>query len=344
MRSWKKVAGVFLFNLVVVWAVMEVVLRTPQFDYLKTYPEKISNIYINAFEARPINTYNTMECNHCITFHTPDFEYEHCYNNEGLHDVDHKVQKPAKTKRYLAFGDSFTEGFGAPPDSTWWKLLEDKLNTYRHDSLYHEVIGAGSQGSDLVYCYRLLRDKLIKYNPDVVFYCLNATDITEIALRGGMERFVAGNKINYRMESPWWEPLYKHSFVLRAWVHQVLKYDFYFQSPKTQEESNRYGIDQICQMAGSINRYCAERKIHFVLIIQPLSSQLKSNFNMLTEVDSYCQKSSIPTINLFNSYSNYPADSLPLMVNKYYWPIDGHCTPSGYNFMAGEIFKHAGEW
>ncbi len=66
MRSWKKVAGVFLFNLVVVWAVMEVVLRT--FSRLVTggkhaiviifkilCPEKICfNIYINAFRRPPL--------------------------------------------------------------------------------------------------------------------------------------------------------------------------------------------------------------------------------------------------------------------------------------------------
>ncbi len=333
-----------MFNLIVVWAVMEVVLRTPRFDYLKTYSEKINHIYLSALDVRIHNAYNTNVSNHCFRFNTPEFNYEHCYNSQGLRDVDHPIQKSAKRKRYLAFGDSYTEGFGAPVDSTWWKLLEAKLKAPKQDSLQQEFIGAGSMGSDIAYCFHLLQDKLVKYKPDVVFYCLNSTDITDLAMRGGMERFTPDGKIQYRMQAPWWEPIYQYSFVLRAWVHQVLKYDFFFTTQQQQEENNKYGINQICQIASDMNQYCAARKIRFVLIIQPLAYQVKSHSTILDTVDSYCQKSAIPTINLFNSYNTYPADSLPVIVSKRYWPIDGHCKPAGYDFMAAEIFKHAGEW
>ncbi len=86
-------------------------------------------------------------------------------------------------------------------------------------------------GSDIVYCFHLFRDKLVKYNPDVVFLLLKLYRYYRFSLAGvewkGLLRMV---KFNIECKPHGGEPIYQYSFVLRAWVRKVLKYDFFFHS------------------------------------------------------------------------------------------------------------------
>ena len=71
------------------------------------------------------------------------------------------------SRRVLAIGDSFTEGDGAVVDSCYPVLLGKFLNS-PNDSTGYEILNAGTCGSDPVYGYQNLQDRLCNYRPDVV--------------------------------------------------------------------------------------------------------------------------------------------------------------------------------
>jgi hypothetical protein len=344
IQKFKKYTKILLYNLLVVWLVMELVLRTGPFAYLQTYLERVQHKYFSPFRLDTDNEYHISTIKGCKSLPVPEFNNPYCYNNEGLRDIDHTLQKPAKTKRYLAFGDSFTEGVGAPVDSAWWKLLQNKLNAQNGDTIYHEVFGCGSMGSDVCYCYHLLQDRLYKYKPDVVFYFLNFSDVFDLAVRGGMERFKGEGQISYRKKSPWWERFYQYSYVVRLFVHKGLGYDYFFRSPEEYVKDEQYGKQQICTVLDSMNRYCQARHIKFVVIFQPLSNEIAIRSAPFEPVEAYCTKRGVSTINLYKVFNTLPDDSAAVLINKYYWPVDGHCKPAGYNFFAGEIYQHSKEW
>ncbi len=58
-------------------------------------------------------------------YHAPgEFRYTRMSNNLGLSEENIPEVKPANEFRIIGLGDSFTEGVGAPYDSTWVKQLE----------------------------------------------------------------------------------------------------------------------------------------------------------------------------------------------------------------------------
>jgi hypothetical protein len=92
-----------------------------------------------------------------------EFKYEHRYNSLGLRNDEIKTPKPANEYRILGLGDSFTEGIGAPQDSSWLPLLQNILQ--QKTSQYKiNCINAGHAGSDPVFDYQLLKKNYIFFN------------------------------------------------------------------------------------------------------------------------------------------------------------------------------------
>ena len=90
-------------------------------------------------------------------------------------------------------------------DSTWPRELERALNLCSRDS--YTVYNAGVAGCDPVYNYHFLRGKLWDVNWKAVIFCVNGTDVSEVMIRGGMERFKPDSKVEYTRPLVW-EPLY----------------------------------------------------------------------------------------------------------------------------------------
>ncbi|MBK7147463.1 MAG: hypothetical protein IPH78_01265 [Bacteroidetes bacterium] len=232
--KFKSVVKVALVNLLVVLAVLEIVLRTSYFDYLKTWSELNHIGYLSLIPDEIPDWYWVSVPHSLRTEQKPEFSFSHRFSSLGLNNPEIGLQKKKNTYRTLVLGDSFTEGAGAPSDSSWGRILE-KLRNQTADTVNHEVINAGISGSDVFFSYVLLRDKLMLYQPDEIIYLMNASDILDIQLRGGMERFAPDSTVQWRVQNPWWEPVYARLYTLRALVHHFTTIDF---SLRTQAKRN----------------------------------------------------------------------------------------------------------
>ncbi|HOE05286.1 MAG TPA: SGNH/GDSL hydrolase family protein, partial [Bacteroidales bacterium] len=166
-----------------------------------------------------VSAYNSQNADFWITGHDKDYlleskEFSHLRisNKEGFSDKEWNKSKPDSCFRIIAIGDSFTEGIGAHADSTWLKVLEYNIKNTRF-----EYLNAGLHGSDLIFGYYNLENKLMKYSPDLVILCINLTEPIDIIGRGGFERF-SKQGIVFKT-GPWWECIYAASHFSRLFFN-----------------------------------------------------------------------------------------------------------------------------
>lgn len=313
----------------------EILLRTSLFRYLKTGVEQKGWNYMSPFKVEEENWYHLGLIEECRNQNTPEFNYESCYNNIGVRDINHSVKKNEATTRVIVLGDSFTEGVGAPLDSTWWRLLQSFLQNTVADSLHVEFVNGAVQGSDPFFSYVLLRDKLLSYQPDQIMLALNQSDITEISVRGGFERFQPDTTVRYRRKAPWWEPLYAHAFTFRAAYYHLISRDFFFRTQQEIAEDEEFAVSEICIVLHELKNMCNARNIRFTVILHPHYFEMQNNLDPFNPVRECLTLEGIEFIDLYPHFHAIPKHEL----HRVFWVQDGHCNPNGYLLMAQEIFK-----
>ena len=181
--------------LVVFFLFFEIILRISGF--YASYSENVGNSFSTYYNRMLPNHYHLLPEGNLDFLERDEFNYAYQINSLGLRGREVSAAKKDSTYRIIVFGDSFTEGFGAPGDSTYPSLLEKELNrTYTGT---FEVINAGVIGSDPFYCYKLLVDRFLAYEADLVIFSINNSDITDYIFRGGLERFRADGTTSRRL-------------------------------------------------------------------------------------------------------------------------------------------------
>lgn len=95
-------------------------------------------------------------------------------NEKGFRDNSFTEEKPEDTIRIMIFGDSITFGRGVNQSDTYPKVVEKKLNNYFKQDI--QVINAGVSGYGMKDQYLLLKNKGVKYEPDIVVITINNND------------------------------------------------------------------------------------------------------------------------------------------------------------------------
>jgi hypothetical protein len=115
------------------------------------------------------------------------FTVTHGINALGLRGPETTAAKPAGVKRIACLGDSFTFGYGVNDDETWPAALQRALNAASPDAaeeggLRYEVLNCGVPAYDTEQEVRLLGDRVLGYEPDLVII---GWYINDPAVRGG---------------------------------------------------------------------------------------------------------------------------------------------------------------
>src|SRR3974390_3097248 len=96
-------------------------------------------------------------------------------NSRGFHDVERAYEKPATTFRVAVLGNSWTEALQVPLEKTYCSVLERKLaerSCFANKRV--EVLNFGVAGYSTAQELLTLREKVWKYNPDLVILALYA--------------------------------------------------------------------------------------------------------------------------------------------------------------------------
>ena len=257
-----------------------------------------------------------------------EFSYEHRYNSEGLRNKEISTTKQQNEIRIITLGDSYTEGVGSPQDSTCPCLFEQELQRcYSKDSFY-TVINAGVYGSDPFFESYLLKTRLLRYKPDIVFVAINNSDITDVIERGGFERFASDSTIVFK-NSAWWEPLSGASIIVRMAVRNIFKYGNNFLRRKdflpVYLEASKSLVIAVNEMA----KMAKEAGFKLVIIFNPSLNEMGASRFDLDVTKRLIVDSTINIIDLQRDYNNYFKQN-NLNYKDYFWPKDSHPNSKGY--------------
>src|ERR1043165_5059079 len=137
-----------------------------------TWSERTGQGYVSYYgQVRP-TWYNTYAPDTTFYLDHGDFKYLYKTNSLGIREAELSEPENDSTCRILTLGDSFTDGVGAPLDSSWPKMLQADLNRENRNV---DIYNAGISGADPFYEYTLLRDKLLKYKPNIVMVGINSS-------------------------------------------------------------------------------------------------------------------------------------------------------------------------
>lgn len=333
----------FLINIIITLFISEVTLRYVAKTNL-TYSEKNGEFFYNSmYKQRVLENLgrryilkqndiqvSTHPANSVDVLRKPEFTYNHNFNSLGLRDKEPILDTSITT--IIGLGDSFTEGVGSPQDSTWLKLLEGNLKRL-HPNKKIQIINAGQNGSDPIAELLLLERRLIRYNPKIVIVCMNNSDISDVIVRGGKERFNNGT-VKYS-EGPWWEFFYSYSYIFRNITHSIFHLNYLLLTDKQNEIESKIAIEKLKESIVTDYENLAKKySFKLVVVLHPMQYELEQKKFMIGDLFSEFKKdTSILTVNLYSEYSALQKNR-QYNFKDLYWQTDLHHNSTGYRLWA----------
>lgn len=254
----------------------------------------------------------------------PEFSYKHSFNSFGLRSPEPNHRKVGGRVVIAGLGDSFTEGVGTSEDSTWVSLLQNQLKGYCCKPLV--TVNGGTAGSDIVYeAYKLKHLIVPVYSPDLVVFAINASDIYDLIIRGGKERFVSDSEVVYR-DGPWWKYIYSFSYIWRMIAHELIGVNW---SMYTEFEYQKLEADAIELIYSTITKevipFANNHGIRVLFVFTPMEYELDKKSFQFTDLSGNLANAGVNVLNLHKEFSKYRDGNM-----DYYWKIDLHCNSQGY--------------
>lgn len=330
-----------LFYAVVFFLFAEITLRIS--GRYKTYTEKIRSEYYCPYGIKLPYYHLHKPSTQFILDHT-DFKYPYSINSLGIREIEMNKAKSAGKKRIFCFGDSFTEGVGAPYDSSYVREIEREL---RNKSSDFEVYNCAVSGSDPFYNYVLLKNKMFDYKPDIVSLTVNTSDFTDFIYLGGMERFRKNEVITRK--KPFFEPFFCHSYLVRFIMITILQYDWTLLNKDEYNKLTEEAVENISGLILQLRNLCDTSGIKFLLILQPNPDDIiypEAQYKKVRRLEESLIKNNINYIDVLPSLSKVININ---NIGNYSWGTDGHFNSSGYKVLGEGILsetekKYPGFW
>jgi lysophospholipase L1-like esterase len=328
---------------VLVWVVLfmaaaEILLRT--LCTYCTWTEVNGGKFESPYAINESSWYFVRPSNSIDSYHQPEFDYEIRTNSLGFRDIEHPLDKAFGETRILAIGDSFTEGQGAPFDQTWLSVMGHNMNRPESARQY-TMIAAGVAGSDPFYEYRILLDKLLVYQPDIVMMVVNRSDANDVIVRGGEERFLPNGRVKgveHPSDAAAW--LYKHSHFARFILLEVFDYTHLLLYKSERGRRAMEVREKIKALIVKLDNQLKDRAVEFVLVVLPSRQDVeRDRYNDLSDLQDlldYSRARGIRTNEVKPYLMNKLADG-STQLDKLFWRKDYHFTPLGYRYVGEAV-------
>ena len=242
-------------------------------------------------------------------------------NSDGFRDKEYSIEKLNNTFRIIVLGDSITFGWGVENNETFSEILEDKLNSL-NNGINYEVLNFGVHGYNTLQEVELLKEKGLKYKPDMVivgYYMndvINKTKADEMMLRILNERYNTSdittlpkatririeNMIAHRIET---EALYEMPFE-KSWIM--------VESPLKE-------------------LYNLSVKYNFTVVIANV--HIFSIDKQLIELEKFAKTHGWYFTNAGKAFEGWPMENI---TNHY--PEDGHPNALGHKLLGEYLFNY----
>ena len=253
-------------------------------------------------------------------------------NSEGMRDREFSIIKPKESIRIAVLGDSFSFGSGIKNvNVSYPKLLESKLNRPNEN---YEILNFGLPGKNTEDEIRILKEKALKYSPDIVIIGYTLNDMKNVDASVSEYKFIT--LLPY----------------LGFWLRNVL-YSYSYVEVKSNYILDSFGwkktvIESILDVYGSERnkeyndklfrelRDIAEKN-RFKVVIVIFPGLIKFEDYPYKEVHTYLIETSknngFYILDLFDKYKKY--DKEELQVSEY----DSHPNELGHRLAAEAILE-----
>lgn len=323
--SWR--ANFLVFSITLIG--LEVLLRLT--GLMANYFEKKSGKYYSLYDYRPKETILKRQPGEVIHLASNgEFSYAYQINSWGYNDIEWDSTKPEGVLRVLALGDSFTEGFGAPQDSSWVAQIRN-INFGRPI----EWLNAGISAADPFINFHALRTELHRFQPDIIIQIISNQDLQEdIPLRGGLDRFKEDGSLNYSARPPF-ERLIAYSHLSRL-LQSVLTIPRIFYRAETKKEAIDASLEKVSELIDSYANWSIENQnVPIIIIPYQVSPQmyLEKQYKLEELYLMHSKSESVAIISMFDCYKNRGLNNKRTF-SRLWWPVDRHHTSQGYQMMA----------
>ena len=332
MKNWRK----WLFSTGFTLLLLEIMLRVIHAN--QTYTESIGQGYQSYFNRESGSWFLQWPANDTFTFDHGDFKYKYHTNELGFREKSTGMFNDTSLYKVITLGDSYTEGVGADYDSSWPRFLERSLKERKPNAA---VFNAGINGSDPFYAYITFKEKLAGFKPALVISAVNATDVDDFFFRGGMERFKAnGTLVN--KNGPWYEPLYKYSYVFRMiLVDFMRKQPQLFVSHKEFEKTEDEFIKETTACYVAFKKAVSDNgKLLVVIHPSPDECSFKNSpeniheWAVMQRLLQSLHQQGIDAVNLYPSMATVINEQ---KVEQYTYKHDRHYNAKGYKLFAAKL-------
>jgi lysophospholipase L1-like esterase len=282
------------------------------------------------------------EANGEIKWAKKEFVHVRKTSSLGLSEkqLNGKEKKEPLEYRVIALGDSFTEGVGTAYESTWVKVVDKELSAHLPEKKV-TAINAGISGSDVYFEYVLLREKLLAFDPDVVIVAINNSDVPDIIIRGGAERFQSNGSLRIRRNGPNWEWVYGISYVFRHIMHDIFEYNWLLMTADDAAAEERKAVEKIRLCIGDFTKLAGERHFRILFVFVPHEYEIKADRYSGFFQDLVTDLERAKSENVIDLLDYYRVNKIITKVNsgEFFWSTDLHPNTKGYEAMGNAIAK-----
>jgi len=312
--------------------------------------EKKTNLPVKCFKKEFKNGFMHTPNSTCL-FRTNFWNITYQINSQGLRDVEYQPNKRIDTFRIAIVGDSFVEGVGVEVEDTFAKKLEARLNQSKGDHNY-EVLNAGTAAYSPLLEYLVLKNTVLKYNPDLVILVFepinfldenhyqNLTSYTENGEPTSVLPHLPSHIIDYILnldtnpqKSRNKNLNFIHNFKLTSFARGLISSQSNNQSSfKSALTPNNQSQESVQKSLLRIKNLLLNNEIEFQIVTLPIKEQLE-NPQLHETFDSilkFGEKEKVPVLDLTTDLQKTNWQDL-------YIKGDLHLNEKGHEFIAEKL-------
>lgn len=299
----------------------------------KTYIENRSGKYVSLYNQHSTDSLRCYAPNSQHQLQSPEFDYPRHTNQYGFSDA--AFYKDTGKLLIQTYGDSFTEGDGAPLDSSYPAILSTLLGDK------YTVQNYGICGNDPAFYLPQYHHLGALFKPTVMVLCYGTGDLMhDWATRGGMERFTSAGWQSRK--GPWWEPIYALSYVARLFIEASgHRYENFFLSPAQKKECIEAQQPEWNKLFAALAQAAKENNTNILLLKKPERSEIVVNAYQYDFSFFDSLVTTLPGVkhhDLLPFYRHTAGLKTQKDTAPYYWEKDGHHNAAGYALMAKGVY------
>lgn len=264
----------------------------------------------------------------------PEYRFKYQLDNYGLNNCSTCNQRSASFN-ILALGDSFTWGMGAAQGKSWPQQMQDILLNKGLSNI--SVCNGGVQGSDPIYMLNALQNTYRNvFNPELIIVAINPSDIMDIVIRGGMNRYIYNKPA---IENPDWLPWYASSLIFRMYKRSADKIDAELLVPESLKGPMMYeAYTQLFESMLAIRQEQAIRGKKVVFVYTPIMMDILNKGSGLRDILAEAEHQGMMVIDCTRFFIQNGVNASNL--DTYFWEKDSHNTAAGYALIAQAVAEY----